>query len=587
MIRLPPSPADRLAAQREGLLALTRLTAGAQHGGTFSESLEIVAQTLGCDAFAAYDVDRTSLSLVAHRGLTNEARVAIERLPRNDEPWFIAARATKTRRVVVEGDVAASTTLAAASEQLGGKGKLAAASAPLVSGREVLGVFVLFHRRFEAFDAAACAFLETAAGIMTLARKTERIETGAHSRREVAQLGTLAMAGMLAAHFADDVRGPLAAVALALREQDRTLLKVEEPGANVRDAVEPLRQLIHEGQLAVKRAQRVTDQIVSAAQAGKKERLVFADVLKDALGAAAHLAHSRSVSIVQQIDGDRCVLGRKSDLVPAFGAILENAIFAAAEGPRTRKPAVKVTVEDDPRGVAVSIEDTGPGVAADLRSRIFEPFFTTREGSPGIGLTLAKHAVISASGHIEISTSSALGGALFRVVLPLATTEKKKVRRTSLSSATLRVFASKPSLLWLDRDEVFLTGAKRALASFELRTASTAEQGEELMLEGQPPEIIFCEIDLPDRNGIDLHEKIARKSPDLAARFVFVTDGVLSPERAAYVLKSGCPTIVKPIDLEDIFALVQHASGERAEPSSRKTTVPEMRAPAVDDPFDF
>ena len=104
-----------------------------------------------------------------------------------------------------------------------------------------------------------------------------------------------------------------------------------------------------------------------------------------------------------------------------------------------------------------------------------------------------------------------------------------------------------------------------------------------MILQGRPaPEIIFCEIDLPDRSGLDLHADIARKSPDLAARFVFVTDGILSPERAAYVLGSGCPTLVKPLELDEIRALVQSASGDS--PSSRRNT---KTPPDVDDPFDF
>jgi ActR/RegA family two-component response regulator len=248
---------------------------------------------------------------------------------------------------------------------------------------------------------------------------------------------------------------------------------------------------------------------------------------------------------------------------------------------------VKITMEDDPRGVAVSVEDTGAGVPADLRSRIFDPFFSTHEGAAGIGLTLAKHAIVGSSGHIEISLSAALGGALFRAVLPRAAGAKKE-RRTSLSSASLRRVLPGPSILWIDRDEVFAAGARRALDTFYVRTAATVAEGERLVLGDPAPEIVFCELDLPDGSGLDLHGRIAKQSPDLATRFVFVTDGILSPERAEYVQASGCPTILKPVDLDDIRALVLHASGERMEPSSRKITAKMPAAsPSIDDPFDF
>jgi two-component system NtrC family sensor kinase len=244
-----------------------------------------------------------------------------------------------------------------------------------------------------------------------------------------------------------------------------------------------------------------------------------------------------------------------------------------------------VTVEDDPRGMAVSVEDTGTGVSADIRARIFEPFFSTNEGAAGIGLTLAKHAIVSHSGHLELATSPSLGGALFRVVLPRAEIPKRQ-RRSSLSSVTLRMVKPRPLLLWIDRDDVFLAGVRRALEGFELRTAPTAAAGEQLVLHGlPPPEMVFCELDLPDKSGLDVHAFVARKNAELAARFVFVTEGVLSPERAAYILGAGCPTLVKPIDLDEIRALVQAASSGREPPPSERITG-KMPAARMDDPFD-
>ncbi len=84
-------PLDRQTAQREGLLSLARALVIAHQGGTFSETLEIVTEALGADGGAAYELEQEGLVLVAHRGLTMDLRVALERLPKADEPWFIAA----------------------------------------------------------------------------------------------------------------------------------------------------------------------------------------------------------------------------------------------------------------------------------------------------------------------------------------------------------------------------------------------------------------------------------------------------------------------------------------------------------------
>jgi signal transduction histidine kinase/ActR/RegA family two-component response regulator len=585
MSRTSTLPADRNTAQREGLLSLTRLLVSAPPAGTFSEALDIVTQTLGVESAAAYEVDRDDLVLVSHCGLSLDLRTALERLPRGEDPWFIAARAAKSRRLVTEADVAASTSKVTAAALFPAGARLVAAAVPLVAGREVLGVLVLLHKRADAFDAAACAFLETAAGLITLARKAERgASTDASLRRDDARVGPLTMAGMLAAHFADDVRGPLAAIGLALREEER-ILDRSSPMEIATSVAPALRQIIQESQLALARAQAVNNQIVAAAKAGPKEKIFVADVLRDAVGMVTPLADARGVLITQQIAAEGRVLGRRAELVPAFVALLTNAVQACEHGLRTRRPTVRVSAEDEPRGVAVSIEDTGPGVPADLRSRIFDPFFSTNEGASGIGLTLAKHAIVGHSGHLEIAQSTSLGGAIFRAVLPRAA-DTRRDRRTSLSSATLRRLAPRPALLWIDRDRVLLTGARRALDGFELRVAGTVAEGEQMVLHGEPPpEIVFCELDLPDGSGIDLHACVARRSADLASRFVFLTDGILSPERAAYVLGSGCPSLVKPLDLDEIRLLVQTASGERDSPSSRSAVSSRRGAPDTDEPF--
>jgi signal transduction histidine kinase len=69
------------------------------------------------------------------------------------------------------------------------------------------------------------------------------------------------------------------------------------------------------------------------------------------------------------------------------------------------------------REIAISVSDTGPGIADELREKIFYPFFTTKERGSGVGLALAQKFVASHGGILEFE--SVLGvGATFRVRLP-------------------------------------------------------------------------------------------------------------------------------------------------------------------------
>jgi C4-dicarboxylate-specific signal transduction histidine kinase len=65
----------------------------------------------------------------------------------------------------------------------------------------------------------------------------------------------------------------------------------------------------------------------------------------------------------------------------------------------------------------VTIEDTGPGVPADLREQIFNPFFTSKKEGVGLGLSIVAKIVDDHRGSLRLESDSARG-ARFRVFLP-------------------------------------------------------------------------------------------------------------------------------------------------------------------------
>ncbi|MGH9713877.1 MAG: two-component system sensor histidine kinase NtrB [Candidatus Acidiferrales bacterium] len=69
-------------------------------------------------------------------------------------------------------------------------------------------------------------------------------------------------------------------------------------------------------------------------------------------------------------------------------------------------------------GVAVQLEDTGPGVPPDLREQIFNPFFTSKKEGVGLGLAIVAKIVDDHRGWIRLETDSSRG-AKFRVFLPV------------------------------------------------------------------------------------------------------------------------------------------------------------------------
>lgn len=70
-----------------------------------------------------------------------------------------------------------------------------------------------------------------------------------------------------------------------------------------------------------------------------------------------------------------------------------------------------------PRFLRFAVDDTGPGVAADLRGKVFEPFFTTRARGTGLGLAMVRQIARDHSGRIFVEEGPR-GGAQFVMIIP-------------------------------------------------------------------------------------------------------------------------------------------------------------------------
>lgn len=70
-------------------------------------------------------------------------------------------------------------------------------------------------------------------------------------------------------------------------------------------------------------------------------------------------------------------------------------------------------------GVAVVIQDSGPGVPVELREQIFNPFVTSKKEGVGLGLAIVAKILDDHHGWIRLEKDSG-AGACFRVFLPCA-----------------------------------------------------------------------------------------------------------------------------------------------------------------------
>jgi two-component system, NtrC family, sensor kinase len=104
----------------------------------------------------------------------------------------------------------------------------------------------------------------------------------------------------------------------------------------------------------------------------------------------------------------------------ALTQVLVNLVFNAADAVRER-PTKRIVVRAvSAQGRALlTVDDSGPGIPADVLPRIFEPFFTTKPAGQGtgLGLSVCERIVTSAGGELSAGTSH-LGGARFTISVP-------------------------------------------------------------------------------------------------------------------------------------------------------------------------
>ena len=67
----------------------------------------------------------------------------------------------------------------------------------------------------------------------------------------------------------------------------------------------------------------------------------------------------------------------------------------------------------------ILVSDSGPGIDPNRSSTLFDPFVSSKPAGLGLGLTICRTIVDAHGGTISVSPDEELGGAAFRVSLPL------------------------------------------------------------------------------------------------------------------------------------------------------------------------
>lgn len=215
----------------------------------------------------------------------------------------------------------------------------------------------------------------------------------------------LATMGELAAGLAHEIRNPLAGIAGVIEIIGRDL-----------PASSPARSVVKEVRQEVMQINRIVSDLLECARP-KPPETRLSDVnatVEHAVMFARQQALSKSIDI--EFRRSRLPLEAEHDSNQVNQVLLNLLLNAIQSIDHSGK--ITVSVERQNLVAAITVADTGRGIAAEHLPHIFRPFYTTKGNGTGLGLSLARRIVEEHGGRVEVS--SALGqGSTFIVFLPL------------------------------------------------------------------------------------------------------------------------------------------------------------------------
>lgn len=115
------------------------------------------------------------------------------------------------------------------------------------------------------------------------------------------------------------------------------------------------------------------------------------------------------------------VLGDPIEIQQVLTNLIQNAIEAMEKGGALiiRVNNGLLSFDRKRPAVIIKVQDSGPGIPAELQKSIFNPFFTTKHAGTGLGLAIS-HRIVSRHGGLISFESGPEGGTTFTVELPAA-----------------------------------------------------------------------------------------------------------------------------------------------------------------------
>src|SRR5262245_47664084 len=233
------------------------------------------------------------------------------------------------------------------------------------------------------------------------------------ARNELAQVARRTTLDTMSAAIAHEIKQPLAAI---VTNADAGLRWLNRPVPDLDEVRDALTDIVADGHRTSEVIQSVRSMFTKDDHVGSP--LYANELIRETIAiATGELDAARITTELELADRLPLIPVHKGQIQQVVLNIVTNAVdsMRGIEG-RARMLRVRSRPYDS-NGVAVSVQDSGPGIDPKNIDRIFDAFFTTKSSGMGMGLAICRSIVEAHGGNLSVSKGIP-HGSVFHIVLP-------------------------------------------------------------------------------------------------------------------------------------------------------------------------
>jgi signal transduction histidine kinase/DNA-binding response OmpR family regulator len=316
------------------------------------------------------------------------------------------------------------------------------------------------------------------------------------------------------------------------------------------------------------------------------QSVMLVPIINAAVDAIRPAAETKNIDLSFAYSQDHRINGDPDRLQQVVWNLLSNAVKFTANGGR-----VGVTLDAEDSHARICVADTGKGIDPEFLAYVFERFrqadsTTTRShGGLGLGLAIVRHIVELHGGTASVQSPGVGKGSEFSVSLPMSIPLTSDARPRAVLSSGNPQARSQENLPNLHQKHVLLVDDEadvRELVGEVLRrcnanvhaAASVREAMESL---GRAiPDVLVCDLAMPDEDGYSFIRHLRRLSPDRGGQTpaIALTAYAREDDRQRALAAGFQLHMTKPVEPHELVEAIANLSS--------KTAAPERDYPPLD-----